>query len=201
MTITSEPAPAVSPESQTQPSWEDLRALEQRVDARAGRLDTGTVIVFVFAAISLIFSIVGIGLGVRAIDEAHRIVRTAPAVAAAAPAPAASPGPVTLSEFRVRPAATTVAAGKVTFQITNVGGIQHELLVFRADLAPSAYPLKDGDIDEEATNITKVSDGDNIDPGASQSRTVDLTQPGTYLFVCNLPGHFKAGMYQVVTVK
>jgi uncharacterized cupredoxin-like copper-binding protein len=108
---------------------------------------------------------------------------------------------VTLSEFKVQTAATTVAAGKVTFQISNAGKVQHELLVFKSDLAPSAYPLKDGNIDEEGPGITKVSDGDNLDPGGTQTRTADLSQPGTYLFVCNLPGHFKAGMYQVVTVK
>ncbi len=37
-------------------------------------------------------------------------------------------------------------------------------------------------------------------PGRHSRETVDLTQPGTYLFVCNLPGHFKTGMYRVVTV-
>jgi uncharacterized cupredoxin-like copper-binding protein len=34
----------------------------------------------------------------------------------------------------------------------------------------------------------------------TQARTIDLT-PGKYLFVCNIPGHFKQGMYTVVTVK
>jgi uncharacterized cupredoxin-like copper-binding protein len=72
--------------------------------------------------------------------------------------------------------------------------------VFRSDLAPSAYPLDHGDINEEGPGISKISDGDNIDPGKSQTRTVDLSTPGTYLFVCNLPGHFGHGMFKVVTV-
>lgn len=46
-----------------------------------------------------------------------------------------------------------------------------------------------------------VSDGDDIDPGKTQSRKVDLTRPGTYVLVCNLPGYFKAGMYTTVTVQ
>lgn len=54
---------------------------------------------------------------------------------------------------------------------------------------------------EEAPGVNKISDGDNIAPGATQTRSIDLSQPGTYLFVCNLPGHFKAGMSQVITVK
>jgi len=92
-------------------------------------------------------------------------------------------------------------AGQANFSITNIGAIPHELLVFKSDLAASAYPLdKNGDIIEDGPGITLVSDGENIDPGKTQTRTVDLTQPGTYLFVCNIPGHFKAGMFSALTV-
>jgi hypothetical protein len=96
---------------------------------------------------------------------------------------------------------TSMLAGQVNFSITNIGTIQHELLVFKSDLAPSAYPIdKNGNIVEDGPGINLVSDGDNLDPGTTQARTVDLTQPGTYLFVCNIPGHFKAGMFSEVTV-
>jgi uncharacterized cupredoxin-like copper-binding protein len=96
---------------------------------------------------------------------------------------------------------TSMLAGQVNFSITNIGTIQHELLVFKSDLAPSAFPVDDkGNIIEDGPGITLVSRGDRIDPGKTQARTVDLTQPGTYTFVCNLPGHFKTGMFRVVTV-
>jgi uncharacterized cupredoxin-like copper-binding protein len=96
---------------------------------------------------------------------------------------------------------TSMLAGQVNFSITNIGTIQHELLVFRSDLRPAAYPVDgSGNIIEDGPGITLVSDGENLDPGATQARTVDLTQPGTYLFVCNIPGHFKSGMFRVVTV-
>jgi len=89
----------------------------------------------------------------------------------------------------------------VTLGITNGGVGEHELLVFKSDLAPTAYPLDTaGDIQEDSSKVDLVSDGDNIEPGGSQARTVDLTSPGTYLFVCNIPGHFHQGMYAVVTV-
>ena len=96
---------------------------------------------------------------------------------------------------------TSMVAGKANFAITNIGSIQHELLVFKSDLSPSALPVDTkGNIIEDGPGITLVSRGDKIDPGKTQARTVDLTQPGTYLFVCNIPGHFKAGMFSVVTV-
>ena len=92
-------------------------------------------------------------------------------------------------------------AGQVNFSITNIGTIQHELLVFKSDLPASAFPVDNkGNVIEDGPGITLLSRGDKIDPGQTQARTVDLTQPGTYLFVCNIPGHFKAGMFSVVTV-
>lgn len=109
---------------------------------------------------------------------------------------------VRLSEFKVTLASATLSVGHKTLVIVNSGSAQHELLVFRSDLSPAQYPLDDkGDIAEEGPGIVKVSDGDNIDPAKSQTREVDLTAPGAYLFVCNLPGHFKAGMYSLVTVR
>jgi uncharacterized cupredoxin-like copper-binding protein len=108
--------------------------------------------------------------------------------------------PAALSEWHIA-APTTIKAGSVILQAANFGTIQHELLVFQSDLAPSAYPLdKDGNIIEDGPGINLVSDGDNLDPGTTQTRTADLTQPGSYLFVCNIPGHFKAGMYSPIAV-
>jgi uncharacterized cupredoxin-like copper-binding protein len=121
---------------------------------------------------------------------------------AAAPTPSAVAGPLTivLTEWKVA-VPPTMKAGKATFTIKNGGMMVHELLVFRSDLAPAAYPTnKAGGINEEGAGIKLLSDGDNLDPGASQTRTVDLT-PGKYLFVCNLPGHFREGMFTVVTVQ
>jgi uncharacterized cupredoxin-like copper-binding protein len=104
-----------------------------------------------------------------------------------------------LSEWKVD-VAGTVKAGTTTFTISNTGTIAHELLVFKSNLKPSAYPTNaSGGIIEKGAGVALVSDGDNIDPGGSQSRSINLA-PGTYLFVCNIPGHFKAGMFTVVTV-
>jgi uncharacterized cupredoxin-like copper-binding protein len=96
---------------------------------------------------------------------------------------------------------TSMLAGQINFSITNIGTIQHELLVFKSDLPHSSYPVdKNGNIIEDGPGISLVSDGDNIDPGKTQTRKVDLTQAGSYLFVCNIPGHFKAGMFSELSV-
>lgn len=108
--------------------------------------------------------------------------------------------PAALSEWHIA-APSGITAGSVVLEAANFGTIQHELLVFKSDLPPSSYPVdSNGNIVEDGPGITLLSDGDNIDPGSTQTRTADLTQPGSYLFVCNIPGHFKAGMFSPLTV-
>jgi hypothetical protein len=120
-------------------------------------------------------------------------------VSAVASASSSSGTTVTLTEWKVT-IGGTIKSGKTDLAISNVGVAPHELLVFKSDLAPSAYPTDAaGDIIEEGAGVTLVSDGDNIDPAGSQTRSIDLA-PGTYLFVCNIPSHFKAGMFTTVTV-
>src|SRR5438094_9355511 len=91
-------------ESASVPTWADFHALEQRLEGRAVRRDGWTLSIFAFAAIAVIFSIIGMGFGSRAIDDAKRTVRAASApTAASSVAPvtlAASPGSATLSDYR-----------------------------------------------------------------------------------------------------
>jgi len=122
---------------------------------------------------------------------------TAPASISASAAPATAS--ISLTEWKVV-VTGAIKSGATDLTIKDVGVAAHEFLVFKSDLDPSAYPTdKNGDIVEDGPGVELVSDGENIDPGGTQTRTIDLT-PGTYLFVCNIPSHFKNGMYTVVTV-
>ena len=77
---------------------------------------------------------------------------------------------------------TSMVAGQATFAITNIGTIQHELLVFKSTLPPAAFPVdKNGNIIEDGPGITLVSRGDKIDPGKTQTRKVELTQTSAEL--------------------
>jgi uncharacterized cupredoxin-like copper-binding protein len=125
------------------------------------------------------------------------VASVAPVVAT--PIPAAADPSISLYEWKVI-APATLKAGKTTFNISNFGTVPHELLMFKSPLAAAKYPVDAaGNIKEEGAGVDLFSDGENIDPSGSQARTVDLS-PGTYLFVCNIPGHFKSGMFTVVTV-
>ena len=89
--------------------------------------------------------------------------------AASSPSPSATATPqaptaqtVVLTEWKVAVPAT-LKADQYAFAIQNGGTILHELLVFKSDLAPSAYPTDDsgtGAINEEGTGINLLSDGE-----------------------------------------
>jgi uncharacterized cupredoxin-like copper-binding protein len=115
------------------------------------------------------------------------------------PDPPDAPPIATLADFSIQLTSTPVHAGVNEFVIRNMGPAEHEFIAFKieqpiADLALTAA----GDLDEEV--LTNVSDGPNLAPLTSATREVELTGPGTYLFVCNLPGHFEKGMYTIVTL-
>ena len=161
------------------------------------------IVALAVAVVALVVALGNTGTS-RTAATAGRPTAATAAQPAAPQAFAASDIPVTLTEFKAALPATTVTAGTKSLQITNAGTVQHELLIFRPDASidPASLPVgPEGNVNEEAPGLNKVSDGDNIDPGKSQSRQMDLSQPGTYVFVCNLPGHYKLGMWAQVTVR
>lgn len=101
----------------------------------------------------------------------------------------------------------TVAHGPVSFLVTNAGTISHELVILPLPESqiPGTRPIgADAKIDEagslgEASNTCADGAGQRILPGASGWVTVTLP-PGRYELVCNLPGHYAAGMYTQLTV-
>ena len=101
----------------------------------------------------------------------------------------------------------TVAHGTVSFLVTNGGGVNHEMVILPlADSqAVGTRPIGAGArIDEagslgEASNNNGKDAGEGVEPGASSWTTVTLA-PGQYELVCNLAGHYSAGMYTLLTV-
>jgi uncharacterized cupredoxin-like copper-binding protein len=107
---------------------------------------------------------------------------------------------VTLSDFKVEPAETSAAPGELTFDITNDAEQTHEFVIVKTDLAPDSLPTNtDGDVDEEGEGIEPVDEIEDITAGSTQSLTVTL-DAGSYVFLCNLPGHYRQGMHTTFTV-
>jgi uncharacterized cupredoxin-like copper-binding protein len=107
---------------------------------------------------------------------------------------------VTESDFKVVPAETSASAGELTFNITNDAEQTHEFVIFKTDLAPDALPTDaDGDVDEEGEGVEHIDEIEDITGGSTQSLTVTL-DAGNYVFICNLPGHYRQGMNTAFTV-
>jgi uncharacterized cupredoxin-like copper-binding protein len=109
---------------------------------------------------------------------------------------------VTLKEFTLTAAPTTAAVGNVQFNATNQGVIAHEVVVLKTDLATDALPRRAGidRVDEAASGevIGEIEDTE-LGPGHSANAIMDLAA-GRYILLCNLEGHYTAGMYTVFTV-
>jgi plastocyanin len=118
---------------------------------------------------------------------------------------------VTLQEWAVIPAQSSVEAGSVTFNVQNEGPDHpHELVVIRTDLAPDVLPTTpEGAVDEEGPGIEIIGE---FPPGETRSATFGL-DPGTYALVCNVAGeeggehggggeiHYQMGMRAAFTVE
>ncbi|MBM4443379.1 MAG: cytochrome C oxidase subunit IV family protein [Candidatus Rokubacteria bacterium] len=122
----------------------------------------------------------------------------ADAKAGAAPkAGAAVSVKVTVKEFEVA-APAEVAAGAVKFDLDNAGAVPHNLRVIKSTQAPNALPVAAGAADESKLQV--VAKTADINGGAKTSVTARL-EPGQYLLICNVPGHYQLGMTTRITVK
>jgi uncharacterized cupredoxin-like copper-binding protein len=92
------------------------------------------------------------------------------------------------------PARLTVAAGTpVTFVLRNDDPIDHEWIV--GDAAVHARH-RTGTEPVHASRPTEVS----IAAGSTTETTVRFETPGTYLYICHLPGHEAYGMVGTLVV-
>ena len=92
---------------------------------------------------------------------------------------------------------TSGAAGSLTFSVTNDGSDTHEIEIFRGDVDPSTLPIEGNVASTEG--LTLVDEVEDITPGSSADLTVDV-EAGSYVIMCNLPGHFEQGMYSTFDV-
>jgi uncharacterized cupredoxin-like copper-binding protein len=134
-----------------------------------------------------------------------------PSGAAAAPVALGYPKPpviiTSLSDASTAQMSITLSqsyapAGEVSFLITNDGTMDHEMVVLRTDRPADSFPITgfEGEpnrFDEDAKGLTNVGEtGDPaMKPGSSKMLTIDMA-PGHYAIVCNLNGHYVAGMHQ-----
>ena len=102
---------------------------------------------------------------------------------------------VGLAEYSIAPDVQSVTAGDVTFDVTNDGTTLHEMVLIKTDDDPTGLPMENG----EASEVGSVGEVADLKAGASGTLKVRL-DPGTYVMICNLPGHYVSGMRTAFTV-
>ncbi|MBK5289667.1 MAG: hypothetical protein JJE46_14485 [Acidimicrobiia bacterium] len=122
---------------------------------------------------------------------------------------------VTLQEFSISVAPGLVRAGRVTFDVRNVGGMTHELVIVRAASAEAlpkvttAGERSVGAVDEEAIpESDKMGEAGEVKAQGHVTKTFKLP-PGEYVVFCNIDNinqdgsvtnHFVKGMHATLTV-
>lgn len=129
----------------------------------------------------------------KRIAAAMLLLLAVPAAASASSTAGASTSATTvraqLMEWMVMPSKSSAPAGKVTFVATNTGKVKHNLVVLKTKLAPSKLPMAGA----KAKEVGLV--GETPVFGAKQTRKLTVTlKSGRYVLLCNVAGHYMAGM-------
>jgi uncharacterized cupredoxin-like copper-binding protein len=106
---------------------------------------------------------------------------------------------VWLKEWQVIPSAHVVPAGKVTFVVSNIGKLEHELVVVRTDRAPDGLAVKTA----KAVETGSQGEVEELRSPLTDRLTLNLA-PGRYVLLCNLGdhgGHYRHGMFATLTVR
>jgi uncharacterized cupredoxin-like copper-binding protein len=100
----------------------------------------------------------------------------------------------------LKPDPGAVKAGRITFRVQNAAKTErHEMIVARVKdpNAPLPYDAAKHRVIE--SKLQALGEASGIKPGETKTLTVTL-KPGKYLLLCNVGGHYAAGMVSAFEV-
>lgn len=106
--------------------------------------------------------------------------------------------PITLTEWSLVTDSAVAPPGSVVFDVTNAGTMEHQLMIVRTPLAANALPVSDGAVD--VARLEVVGKIDTLARG-DRDREMFPLQAGAHVLICNLTGHYEAGMRLGFTVR
>jgi uncharacterized cupredoxin-like copper-binding protein len=101
-------------------------------------------------------------------------------------------------EWHMTPSMTSVHGGKVSFVVANKGKENHEMVLLKTDKKAGTLAVEtSGKVDEAAAgdNVGEVE----VEAATTGAATFNLA-PGHYVMICNIPAHYKQGMFADFTV-
>jgi uncharacterized cupredoxin-like copper-binding protein len=106
---------------------------------------------------------------------------------------------VTLIDFHMSPATTTVPSGLVAFHIRNDAPATHEFVVVRTDLQPGELPIGADGLSIDEDQLHNVGELSEVQSASTDTLLLHLP-PGRYVVFCNLQGHYLGGMHAGIEV-
>lgn len=101
---------------------------------------------------------------------------------------------------------TTTAGAPTTLTLNNPAPLEHNWVLIRGDEAAAVQVNQEG-IAAGPNNGYIPNDPERIiahtalvQPNGSDTITFTVDQPGSYIYICTVPGHYDAGMRGVLTV-
>jgi len=98
---------------------------------------------------------------------------------------------VDLKDYAITLSVATVKAGTVKFGIRNNATMVHDFEVYKTDLPFDKLPIDGGSAKVKMDGLVKQMI--NIAANRSTTLSADL-QPGNYVIICNIAGHYQLGM-------
>ena len=160
--------------------------------------------VFATAALSVVGYVVWPSLGLQQSCPAPAKASVAQPAAKkpVAKESAAKPAPVKeskltakLTEMKIALSASQLPAGISSIDVLNLGAAPHELVILKTD-KPADSLGSEAVVPEPG----KIASSKELPAGGKELMKVKLTA-GHYALICNLPGHYVAGMYADLQVK
>ncbi|MBX7112597.1 MAG: hypothetical protein K1X87_12230 [Dehalococcoidia bacterium] len=108
---------------------------------------------------------------------------------------------VSLKEFAVAAQPASTGSGQITFNVKNDGAVIHELVVIRTEVDAAGLPQSGGKVDETSGALEVKGKAQNIAGGGSGKVDATGLPAGKYVLICNVPGHYQAGMRVGFTVQ
>ena len=108
---------------------------------------------------------------------------------------------VTLNDYKIVAEPDHIKAGTIKFGIKNTAAMEHQFDLIKTDLAADKLTV---DASTAMVNVeaagTLVKQVKGIGGGRVATVSADL-QPGHYVIICNIAGHYQLGMHTDFTVE
>ena len=103
-------------------------------------------------------------------------------------------------QMDIRLSQDSVPAGEVTFQVANIAAsTPHEMIVVKLDATGQEFQVDPSTQKVDESALDDLGEVEGLKAGETGEITLTL-EPGDYKLICNLKGHYAAGMVVPFTV-